>query len=418
MKIALAKINNFNWLIANYFIFSYIYIYWISIHYDYYGFVRSSSFESVLLSFCALILVSLYITYIINTNFMGKFSLCLLILIYFFPQLILNAFALNNLSYFLFVLIYLMELLVFDLLIKDTETVFRIKGKKIELFDFSIIILAILMIGISGYYSGYRISFSLSDFYKFRAQVRMLSLPIIFSYMLPWIKQFLPIGLIYSLVYRKRKLSGLLMLTQILCFSFDGKKSSLFIFGLALMTYFFYKREYKKKLPYFFSIFGLVSILEIMLRDGASFIANFVIRRMFFLPPLLGSYYFDFFNHNELLYLRSSFLRWFGFSSPYSEEIPQLIGRIYYGSSFVNANTGLCGDAFSNFGWFSLLIYPLMNICFFKILTKYGNGIDERIQFIICVVVVYTFISGSFFSILLTNGLLLLVLLMQFLPKN
>ena len=59
-----------------------------------------------------------------------------------------------------------------------------------------------------------------------------------------------------------------------------------------------------------------------------------------------------------------------------------------------------------------------MNVVIFKIIDKYSEGVDERLKIIISLTIAYSFLSGSFFSVLLTNGVLLIILLLMLLPKD
>ena len=115
-------------------------------------------------------------------------------------------------------------------------------------------------------------------------------------------------------------------------------------------------------------------------------------------------------------------MRRFGFSSPYSEGIPRIIGRIYNVTlssiGAVNANTGLCGDAYANLGWFSIIIFPFAIVLIIKIIEKYLADLDSRLQIMISLTVAYTFMSGALFTALLTNGILVLILMLIIMPRS
>ena len=162
----------------------------------------------------------------------------------------------------------------------------------------------------------------------------------------------------------------------------------------------------------------MIAYGETLLRGDSSFIAKYFIRRMIFVPAYLGKEYFDFFGENGLDYLRSSILRRFGFQSPYTGGIPRTIGLYVYNNSETNANTGLCGDAFANFGWISLVFYPLILVLTFKLLEKSMEGLDNRIIITVSFIMAYTFISGAYFTNLLSNGVMLLIVLMFLCPRE
>lgn len=414
------KLKNILWLVAYYIILSLIYVFWLSPVYSYQGFILSNSTGCLFFGLLIMVVTSFCTASLIERDGISDTILTLVILLYFFPQIVLYSFGLNATKYFLFVTLYMFGLLLANRFFPIVKNKVQLR-ERANLFELVLVILGLSMVLISGAFAGFRISFNLSDYYEYRFEVREMAMPGIIKYVLNWARALLPIGLTYALVKKKKWLVIFTTVAQILCFSFDGKKSALFMFFLAFVVSFVFKSSYRRKMPLFMCLLGGSVFLESALRAGESFIGKHILRRMMFVPPYLGWAYFDFFSKNELDYLKSSILRWIGFKSSYSEAIPRLIGRMYYLSSSsgaVNANTGLCGDAFSNFGWWSLLFYPIMNILIFKIIGKYAEGLDERLQIIISLTVAYTFLSGSFFSVLLTNGILLLILLLILLPKS
>ena len=407
-------------LIGYYLILCMVYAFWLSPTYSYQGFSLSASINTFTIGLVTAITFSFFVSAVLERGNMSDNTLSFLMLLYFYPQIVLYAFDLNDNLYFLYVTLYCTFLIIINNNLHFQKSKFR-HEERLNLFEVIIVLLGLAMVMISGAYSGFRVSFDLSDFYEYRFEVRELSMPTILKYILNWARTILPIGLTYALISKRKLLVIFTMVAQVLCFSFDGKKSALFMFVLAFAVAYLYKPEHMKKIPAMMCLLCGLVFVEKILRDGDSFVGKHIIRRMMFVPPYLGWAYYDYFSHNELDLLRSSILRWVGFKSPYEEQIPRLIGRLYYTSSStgaVNANTGLCGDAFSNFGWYSLLVYPLMNVVIFKIIDKYSEGVDERLKIIISLTIAYSFLSGSFFSVLLTNGVLLIILLLMLLPKD
>lgn len=135
---------------------------------------------------------------------------------------------------------------------------------------------------------------------------------------------------------------------------------------------------------------------------------------MLYMPSLLSSEYYTFFTANEFVYLRGSFLRWFGFVNPYQMDIPYLIGSEVYGAPEMGANTGILGDDYAQFGWLSLLIYPFLRV---KVLhwglDNMMSYMSDKFILLISFMFAFSFISGSFFSILLTGGYIIIVLILS-----
>ncbi len=159
-------------------------------------------------------------------------------------------------------------------------------------------------------------------------------------------------------------------------------------------------------------------MIEAMLFQGVSRIASYIQTRTILLPNLLGFQYYDFFKDRELLYLRESIIGRLGFSKPYDHYTVNIISDIYYNNLEANANTGLCGDAFANFGWSSLIFYPLVIVLILKVLDKCTVNINAKPLMTICVLFSITFINASFFTLLLTNGYIFMCIFMLFYPKE
>jgi hypothetical protein len=116
--------------------------------------------------------------------------------------------------------------------------------------------------------------------------------------------------------------------------------------------------------------------------------------------------------------LRQGILRRLGFSSPYSTPIQRLIGDKYFGNIEIQANNGLFSDAFYNFNFLGVFILPPILILIFKLIDSSAKGIDSKLIALPIIVVATSFNSGSFSSVLLTNGILLLMLTLYLLPRK
>ena len=283
-----------------------------------------------------------------------------------------------------------------------------------RLFSIIIILCALIITILSGIYTGFRISLSLDEFYEYRAAAREYAVPTVLRYLFSWAIIGLNIGLSYCIINKKKLLTILVVLANLFAFSYNGKKSVLFILLVIIYVSLFYKDKQLKKIPYAFLGLTVLGYIEMICRSGESFIAKHFIRRLLFVPPFLGTLYYDFFSTHELDFLRASVLRRIGFDSPYG-SIPRFMGEVYFknvGILAMNANTGLCGDAFSNFGFWSLLIAPLVIVITFKILELCAKNLNNKIKMVASIWISYTFVSGSYFTLLLTNGVIFLGILL------
>jgi hypothetical protein len=129
---------------------------------------------------------------------------------------------------------------------------------------------------------------------------------------------------------------------------------------------------------------------------------------------------FDFFEPagREYLFLRGSVLRFIGFEDPYAAQygFQRYIGYLYIGSEDTNANTGLLGNDYAQFGWASLVIFPLVRVYMLRLYDYCAIGIDRRIIVVLSIFIAFTYISGAFFTVLVTKGILLVYYLLYSFP--
>lgn len=261
------------------------------------------------------------------------------------------------------------------------------------------------------YYNGFQIKFDLADVYDIRLEVRDMHLPTIVGYIKPLATQFLMILMCICIIHKKFIYVIALVIVQLSNFAFGALKSDLFILLAVFFIGFFYKNKHRKFIPLFFLLANLLALLEFRLL-GISSIATLFHRRMMFMPSLLSSEFFSFFSTHEALYLRDSFLRFLGFSTPYSMEGPRLIGYELYGSLDMNANTGIVGDDFAQLRWLAVLIYPFLRVKIMQLFDYCARGLNFKVLLFLCFSFSLSFISGSLFSILLTGGFIAVCLVL------
>lgn len=405
---------NFILIMIYKYLLDYIYRSWISDVYAYQGFALTNVNRSFYYFSIAVAAIFAFIcSYrLLKRSTIPDMVLSFLILIYFIPGTTLFAFNHNSVGYFSFVCLFFSLLLFLNSVIPVPKYKVGTKSN-IDYLKLAALALCVVNIGISAVYSNFRISFDFSEFYETRFEAREYNIPSPLMYFFNWSRFVLPLAVIYYIHNKKYTLSLVISFAQILCFSFNGKKSGVFLFFGAFLVYLFYNRSLLSKVPLFFVLMISVSIITLSLSDW-TLIGQYVIRRVIFVPSMIGYDFYDFFSTHELDYLRGSFLRHFGFDSPY-ESISREIGFIYAGANEMgeaNLNTGLCGDAFSNFGWFSLLLYPFLIVMTLKITESCFKGLEGVLTFFVSIEIMYMMINGAFFKLLLTNGLIVICLLM------
>jgi hypothetical protein len=244
-----------------------------------------------------------------------------------------------------------------------------------------------------------------------------LNLPTILGYLLPAAGNILPILLVYFLTCKKRIIALVIGFVLLLDFAIAGHKVVIFNLLLCFLGYWFYNYNKSYLYSWLLAFVSFLSIVEYKL-FSTFLIAAIGIYRGFFVPSLLNYNYYDYFSANEPDYMRQGILRWFGFSSPYHEPIPFIIGSNYYGRPELNANNGLFSDAYFNFNIFGVFIFPIILIIIFKLFDTCSKDLDPKLLILPVIVCVVSFLSGCFSSVLLTNGIILLMITLYLMPRH
>ncbi|MBL6871549.1 MAG: hypothetical protein ISQ95_03030 [Flavobacteriales bacterium] len=197
----------------------------------------------------------------------------------------------------------------------------------------------------------------LQDIYETRAIQRKINTPY-YGYTYSVLnKVLIPILIVYSLVYKKYKTLLIGVFSLIFLFLCGAHKSVLLGSILLLLFYF---GNVVNKLKFFLSltIIIIVSFSVFYTIDNESLLPlSIVARRVFFVPSLLDSFYFDFFEQTPL-YWSGSIGRNF-IDYVYDKPVPYIIGEVYFNSTETAANNGIVSDGFSNAGFLGVIINGL-----------------------------------------------------------
>lgn len=397
----------------------YIYAYIISPVWEYQHFVLDFDKHSYILSFIWLALISLFDYYLYKDNRPSSNFLLFTDILFFIPMSSIIPLSGMSSSFFIFCVIYWLILAFFQLRkIRRKSFPFQIPDKTISNTFFLLAFLLILInFAVTVYYNGFKIKFDLSSVYDIRFAVRDMHLPTLIQYLKPLASKVTLLTIVVMIVKKNYKWVVILTFVQLMNFAFGALKSDLFALLLAYIIGFLFKPHHRQYLLYGLVLSNVIVILEYTI-TGVSFISIVVHRRVLFMPPLLSYEYFDFFSSNECVYLRDSFMRYLGYKSPYSLEIPRLIGAEFYGDQEMNCNTGIVGDDFAQLGWLALLFFPWLRVKLLDLYDKICTSINYKIVIYISFVYALVFISGTFFSSLLTGGFIGICILIALMKKR
>jgi hypothetical protein len=272
---------------------------------------------------------------------------------------------------------------------------------------------------ISWRYTSLRLHFDLQTVYELRDEAKGFSVGRAASYLYSWGQVCLPIIMAYYFVRRKWLLGATCFMLLLLAFGIDGSK---FIFFLAVISAIISNlpiRDFSRLNRWLLlGVIGIVSGgLVLFYAFGNIPVLSYFVRRTMFLPLRLEQCYYEFFTVHTPDYFRGSFLRHFGFSTSYP-NMAKMIGELYFNSSDTNANSGLVANAVANLGVPGCVIMPFLMGFVLHLMDLSSEGIDTRIYISTAVYSAQSLINSAFFTVLLTHGMLIVIILLAMMKKR
>ncbi|MEQ9544797.1 MAG: hypothetical protein RIK85_02165 [Marinobacter sp.] len=292
-----------------------------------------------------------------------------------------------------------------------------IEGKIISVFG-SFVLVAFLIFWY--FYSGATkyLNLDISKVYEFREDSAELANIGFLAYLNSWIYQVINLFLISVCLLKKRYFVFLiLLLVQIFFFAVTGHKSLLFypflIFGV---FYYFSGRSGTPMIVFLLLSLVVLSALIFFVFDNI-WPVSLLVRRVLFIPSTLTYDYFSFFSANEMLYWSNSIFSSF-FEYPYDKSLPKLIGE--FNGTDSGANNGFISSGYAHAGFFGVIFYTFIFSFAVLALEKFSSKLPLWFAIALTVVPLRTaIISSDLFTVLLTHGLLLtLVLVFLYRPSS
>lgn len=392
-----------------------VYTFAISPFYSYAGMVYAPVWWKYIISTFIVMLMSFFILRLYKIRRPSSLIVLIINLIYFIPGCTFYSFADINSIYFIYFVIYWIALTTIYFWLPSSN--FHRKQISNIYFYLLLFVIIVVSIVITGVYNGFKISFSLLNVYELRAEVEDMNLPWIVGYIKPLVSSIIPVSCVHFLIRKKILIVSILVFIQLLLFAFGGHKTTLFFVFAAIIVYFFFSERKLYWVTYALIVLNILPFVEMYFTNNMSFIAGFLQRRNMFLTNQLSSMYFDYFSVHEYDFWRQSILGRLGFISPYTSSVPSIISIEYFGHDG-GANNGMCGDAYFNFGWIGLLVYPLFLNVAFKFLDACSNGLTIKLLLVVSIIFSINFVNSYFFTIMLTHGFLLICVFLYLLPRD
>ncbi len=393
-------------------------------NYSYYSFTDNSSASTKIISWIILLSFSFLVSYTYkDSRTVSNQVLFFLFLISFVPFTTMMGYGNFEYKYVIANCVYFIVLFVFNryyrrrpkyrIVLKIPALVGETQLKIIGVLSFLIVIY------ISGRYAGFRFSIGIANSLDWRYASMDYSMPTVFRYLFSWTKTINSILMVYFIIKRKPAWALACVVVQILAFGVNGMKFTLFIGILSFVIACLPKFDVLKVGPISLLAVvgvGIASVIEFVVFHSYK-LSRLILMRLFFIPNMLGAQYFEFFTTHTPDYFRGSFLRYFGFSTPYP-NLQYLITEYFTGNAQTGSNNGLIADAMTNYGYIGIVIAPILLIIVFRILDRTMEGLDVRITVAQAVSLALLTISTFLFPLLLTDGLLVMMILFSAMKKE
>lgn len=278
------------------------------------------------------------------------------------------------------------------------------------------LLLAITTIGVIPYLLVYGPYINLKnlvllDVYQTRSIMGEISNPYFgYTYSI-FTKIIIPLIIVFSLELKK-KLWVLVGILYLVLFYLFGAHKTVYV-GLIVVLV-FYRFSFVQSVKYllkYSNILIFACVILAMVGYDYPWILSF--RRVHFIPTLLDICYTDYFQDN-FLYWSDSILKNF-IDYPYDVRVTNIIGKVYFNRPDMSANNGLISEGYMNFGTWGVLINIFIVSSFFMVL----NSLKLPAKYFgLFVLTIFSFLSSSVFTVLLTHGGLALIIVSIFVLNN
>jgi hypothetical protein len=346
----------------------------------------------------------LFFLYRINSDNFTKAIFIAITLFYYFPVFIYYQF--NNSASIDTVLAILIFLSVYAATFRIIRPKIVPTKKTKNLYRGLILLTCIIMLLFSPYID-IGVLFS-SDVYAIRLFFREADTPVYLGYLFGIMSRVvLPFFIVYSLITKSHTLLALSLLSLLAMFSMGALKSV--ILGAALVIIFYFGSSYKDKISII--LIGVVilfasSILEEFLLD-TYLINDYFTRRVFFLPAMLQSEYFNEFELNHTLWMHTSFLSYIFDENIFNKPITFYVGEDVMGIKGHNASIGLITEGFVSYGHLGVFLHAFI----FSLFLVFMRSFNFRHEYF-GIIFIYLYIARTsfIFPLMASHALLFLII--------
>ena len=225
------------------------------------------------------------------------------------------------------------------------------------------------------------------------------------------------------LLFKSRKWVGfaLVLVIQLYTYAITGFKTYLFIPLVLIAVSILPKINLKKLIS--FALPCVVVLCNLIYKVlGEIYPYALINERVLFLPAKIKFAYFDYFSSHDFVYFsQSTIAKLFGFESNYSQNIPNLIGDVYFNRPEMWTNTGFMADAYANLGILGMVLIGVLLavILAWVDVTVECDSPDVMLGIQSMFLLYYISLNdGSAISVFFSGGMIFAVLLVLFISFN
>lgn len=344
--------------------------------------------------------------------------------LFFLPSLVYMAFNDVEVDYVL--AFFLCAAIVYS---GSAVQITRIKGMAVRRTQvYALVTTLILFVIILKVVFGGLTSFNLNPemVYEYRSETAS-RMPAGFAYLYSNVANVLiPGSIALALVYRRRALALVGLLSGVLLFAMAHHKSILFSTLLVFLMFGILMR-YRSPAAIAIIPFAMVfvSAFEIIwLHAGGEFdspgiITSYLVRRALLVPPMIDAAYVELFN-DAPKYLWSTSRLGLGIASnAYDSAAPFVVGRELFNDPAMSANAGIIGSGYANAGIVGSIVYAAVMALVISFTNSVGRKAGpELIAILSLPTILIIFTSTDLTTALLTHGLILLLVFISILPDE
>ncbi len=272
----------------------------------------------------------------------------------------------------------------------------------------------LLVMGISGVYTGFRLKLNISNVYDIRAEAANYDIPTALSYALSWMTIVLSILILYWLRAKKYLVVALLIIVYLFYYSIGAHKDVFLFLFLLVACNFVYRKWMCRWVAGFLSL-GVAACWLLQAIWGFLLPMSLFVRRMMYVPVQLSEVYANYFSEHPLNLLREGILGKLGFDPVYSYKIPKVIGEFL--DKHTNANNGMLGDMYANLpAILGVFIFPLILVMIFRMFDMSAKSLPAHIVVGFCIFFAISFCNTTWGTTLLSGGFLLACVLLYLFP--